>query len=225
MSLRQLLHSLATDEAARSEFLADPLSALALSGFEGLDEELLGTALVHHADTAPVDHLDALVPLLDRFAPLPDHPRSTQQTAGPEDQIDADVDPGLLFDDLGPADPTSGPTATEPVEDPAPPTTSSSDRIDQVRDDASDHASDHASDGDFGTGAIPVTAMGSPRPVPPTPEAEPDAEPGWSSEPDTIISPIDLPPPLSDTQDGDGLPPGRSGADAPIDDDAFDALD
>lgn len=215
MTLRQLLHSLATDEAARTEFLSDPTSALARSGFDGLGEELLGTALVHHTETAPVEQLDGLVPLLDRFAPLPDHPRSTQEILGPEDHLVADVDPGVLFDDLGPVDPDPAPTATEPTDDEAPPTTSPSGPSGHAPGDLPDDPSH----GDFGTGAVPVIATDSPPPGPTTPELEPE----WSADAAEFTTQVDIPPPLTDHNEEDGLPPERAVDDAPRDE--FDAVD
>lgn len=152
MTLRRLLRSLASDGDARAEFIGDPAAVLTPAGFD-LNDDLIGTALVHHADTAPLDEINALSPLLDRFVPLDDGDRTiaddhTHDPAGapPAPTADPESDPGRLLDDLDPRTEWHG---NAPVDVDAP---------------------DH----DFGTGAVPVTISDRPeadRPEAATPEA------------------------------------------------------
>lgn len=111
VNLRQLLHSLVADEAAREELVRDPSAVLERAGFEGLDDDLLGTALIHYADRADPAEFDDLDELLTRF--VADHGL---------DDLDASVvpaDPAHL-DDVTTLEPdhTDGDTIDTPSDDP-----------------------------------------------------------------------------------------------------------
>lgn len=221
MTLRRLLSSLAADDAARDELMSDPGAVLARAGFEGLGDELLGTALVHHVDTAPVDELDALVPLLERFAPIPGLARATtpdpDASVAPEPSVDADghidigidigADPGRLVDGLdddASVDRAAGSTGS--TVDAAPTAEIGVDP-------------DGVADAAFGTGAIPIISSDTPPPadlstpveVPP-PDASPSAvippvadldiaRPHADADPPTVDPPTVDPPTVADDLD------------------------
>lgn len=215
MTLRRLLHSLVADDAARAEMSADPAGVLARAGFEGLDEQLLGTALVHHVDAAPIEEAEALVPLLERFAPLPDHPRGTPDHADPDEvdpedeeadhelasDIASDVDPGLLFDDLRPDGPALDEAAIHRSDDAPTPT---------------DESDQPGGDPAFGTGAVPVIEPGTPRPAgmtAPVDDPQPVEPPGIVDPPPVVDPPPLIEPPVG----ADDHSAGQIDADEPVD--------
>lgn len=209
MTLRRLLHSLAADESARAEVISDPGAVLARAGFDAIDDDLLGTALVHHADTAPVDELDALVPLLERFAPVDGVVR------------EIDTAPDTPYEPSGEVDPTSGIDEFAARAE-ADPTRSIDEDALQVVDDAGSTSSwpdalgDTAADA-FGTGAVPIIQPDGAAP----PAGAPSTHDSPSSDgPDDLVDeprihepPTDIEPALGAARD-DRVDLDDPGADA-----------
>lgn len=165
MNLRQLLHSLVADEAARSELARDPSAVLERAGFEGIGDDLLGTALIHYADRADPAEFDHLDELLTRFV-------TSSELDAPETTID-------------PADPVHLDEVTEIGQAPDP----DEDDHDGIRD--HEGGSDEASrESGFGRGAD-TPATGDPTGVT-VPTSGHSTEPISGGMPDaTLQDPVD----------------------------------
>lgn len=72
--------------------------ALADEGHDDLSSELFGTALGHYADTAPIEHADALAPIVTRASSVP-----YEADDLPDSDLPMDDDPLALFDAADPA--------------------------------------------------------------------------------------------------------------------------
>lgn len=71
MTIRDAIDQLLTGETPLGGGAADPASVMAEHGYETVPTELFGTALVHFADTAPLEQADALAPVVTRVGPIP----------------------------------------------------------------------------------------------------------------------------------------------------------
>lgn len=71
MTIRDAIDQLLTGETPLGGGAADPSSVMAEHGYETVPTELFGTALVHFADTAPLEQAEALAPVVTRIGPIP----------------------------------------------------------------------------------------------------------------------------------------------------------
>jgi hypothetical protein len=90
MTLRHAIEDLLADLGSG----ADPRQVLAEHGFDDLPVEAFSSALVHFAESAPMDVADALAPLVTRLSPIP----FAQGDLPPDEAADALADGGDVFD-------------------------------------------------------------------------------------------------------------------------------
>ncbi len=69
MNLRRTLADLLADPGLRAAFARDPGGELAEAGFDDLDYGTAGEALLHYAQSAPLDVAEALGPVVRKWSP------------------------------------------------------------------------------------------------------------------------------------------------------------
>lgn len=239
MTLRRIVDDLvgpdgsgAADAAPGSSASGD---ALAEAGFDDLDPDLYGDALLHFADTAPLSQADALRPVVVEASGVPIDPEldpvdespgdgTSSEIEDPDDldtAVDASDETPDALDDTDALDNTDGDDSGDDdpsaIDDPERGET----QVAPGRDGDGSTASDSATDGEFGAGS----ADGSLGDHASQPDSDEPAD-DWASDDDSgpvaetaeLVEPDELPDALDPLGGGDGEPGNEAMFGSPTDD-------